>query len=77
VLHYTFRGKIELPTAVVAAVTRQIENVLRDAIYPGAGLAAAIGYGLLRSGAKWSAILAHVIKSAMLLAGLEPFAQMR
>ncbi len=44
--HYAFRDKNELLTEVVAALTRQIENILRDAIDPTRGLAAAISDGL-------------------------------
>jgi AcrR family transcriptional regulator len=44
--HYVFRDKNELLVEVVAAVTRQVENILRDAIDPARGLAAAIDDGL-------------------------------
>jgi AcrR family transcriptional regulator len=44
--HYAFRDKNELLTEVVAAVTRQIEGILREAVQPERGLAAAIGDGL-------------------------------
>ena len=44
--HYAFRDKNELLTEVVAAVTRQIENILREAVDPARGLAAAIEDGL-------------------------------
>jgi AcrR family transcriptional regulator len=44
--HYLFRDKKELLTAVVAAITLQVEQVLREAIDPNKGLAAAIDDGL-------------------------------
>ena len=44
--HYAFRDKNELLTEVVAAVTRQIETILREAVDPARGLAAAIEDGL-------------------------------
>lgn len=40
--HYVFRDKSELLAAVIGAVTEQVEQVLRDAVDPGKGLAAAI-----------------------------------
>lgn len=40
--HYVFRGKSELLAAVTGAVTEQVEQVLRDAVDPRKGLAAAI-----------------------------------
>jgi AcrR family transcriptional regulator len=40
--HYVFRGKNELLAAVTGAVTEQVERVLRDAVDPRKGLAAAI-----------------------------------
>lgn len=52
--HYAFRDKNELLTAVVGAVTLEVEKILRDAIDPTRGLAAAIHDGLT---AFWS----HVI----------------
>jgi AcrR family transcriptional regulator len=45
-MHYAFRDKNELLTAVVGAVTLQIEQVLRDSVDPAEGLAAAINNGL-------------------------------
>ena len=45
-MHYAFRDKNELLTAVVGAVTLQVERVLRDAVDPTRGLAAAIDDGL-------------------------------
>ncbi|RZU76818.1 TetR family transcriptional regulator [Micromonospora kangleipakensis] len=45
-MHYAFRDKNELLTAVVGAVTVQVEQVLRDAVDPARGLAAAIDDGL-------------------------------
>ncbi len=44
--HYAFRDKNELLTAVVAAVTLEVEKVLRDAVDPARGVAAAIEDGL-------------------------------
>ncbi len=44
--HYAFRDKNELLTAVVGAVTLEVEKVLRDAVDPALGLAAAIEDGL-------------------------------
>jgi AcrR family transcriptional regulator len=44
--HYLFRDKKELLTAVVAAINLQVEQVLREAIDPRKGLAAAIEDGL-------------------------------
>jgi AcrR family transcriptional regulator len=44
--HYAFRDKNELLTDVVAAVTLQVENILRDAVNPARGLAAAIEDGV-------------------------------
>ena len=44
--HYAFRDKNELLTDVVGAVTMQVERVLRDAVDPTLGLAAAIEDGL-------------------------------
>lgn len=44
--HYAFRDKNELLTSVVGAVTLQVEQVLRDAVDPTRGLAAAIHDGL-------------------------------
>ena len=44
--HYAFRDKNELLTAVVGAVTLEVEKVLRDAVDPARGLAAAIEDGL-------------------------------
>jgi AcrR family transcriptional regulator len=41
-MHYAFRDKNELLTAVIGAVTEQVEQVLRDAVTPERGLAAAI-----------------------------------
>jgi AcrR family transcriptional regulator len=40
--HYAFRDKNELLAAVIGAVTEQVEQVLRDAVTPERGLAAAI-----------------------------------
>jgi AcrR family transcriptional regulator len=40
--HYVFRDKTELLAAVIGAVTQQVEQVLRDAVDPRKGLAAAI-----------------------------------
>lgn len=45
--HYAFRDKNELLTAVVAAVTLEVETILRDAVDPARGLAAAIEDGML------------------------------
>jgi AcrR family transcriptional regulator len=42
IFHYVFRGKTELLEAVIGAVTQQVEQVLRDAVDPRKGLAAAI-----------------------------------
>jgi AcrR family transcriptional regulator len=42
IFHYVFRSKAELLTAVIGAVTQQVEKVLRDAVDPRLGLAAAI-----------------------------------
>jgi AcrR family transcriptional regulator len=42
IFHYVFRDKSELLAAVIGAVTEQVERVLRDAVDPGKGLAAAI-----------------------------------
>ncbi|WP_433446136.1 TetR/AcrR family transcriptional regulator [Streptomyces sp. CA-142005] len=42
-IHYAFRGKDELLTAVIGTVTEQVEQILRDAVTPEKGLAAAIG----------------------------------
>ena len=42
VFHYAFRDKNELLTAVVGAVTLEIEKVLRSAVDPSLGLARAI-----------------------------------
>ena len=44
--HYAFRDKNELLTAVVGAVTLEVEKILRDAVEPTRGLAAAIDDGL-------------------------------
>ena len=44
--HYAFRDKNELLTEVVAAVARQVETILTEAVDPRRGLAAAIGDGL-------------------------------
>lgn len=44
--HYAFRDKNELLTAVVAAVTLEVEKILRDAVDPALGVAAAIRDGL-------------------------------
>ena len=44
--HYAFRDKNELLTSVVGAVTMQVEKVLREAVDPTRGLAAAIEDGL-------------------------------
>jgi AcrR family transcriptional regulator len=44
--HYLFRDKKELLTAVVAAIALQVEQVLREAVDPSRGLAAAIDDGL-------------------------------
>ncbi|WP_034260949.1 TetR/AcrR family transcriptional regulator [Actinospica robiniae] len=41
-MHYAFRDKNELLTAVIGAVTEQVEQILRDAVTPERGLAAAI-----------------------------------
>lgn len=41
-INYAFRGKNELLTAVIGAVTEQVEQILRDAVTPERGLAAAI-----------------------------------
>ena len=49
--HYAFRDKNELLTAVVATVTLEVERILRDAVDPARGVAAAIEDGLL---AYWS-----------------------
>jgi AcrR family transcriptional regulator len=40
--HYVFRDKAELLAAVIGAVTQQVEQVLRGAVDPSKGLAAAI-----------------------------------
>ncbi|WP_327188127.1 TetR/AcrR family transcriptional regulator [Streptomyces sp. NBC_01334] len=45
-VHYAFRDKNELLTAVVGEITNQIEQVLRDAVDPAKGLDAAIHDGL-------------------------------
>jgi AcrR family transcriptional regulator len=42
IFHYLFRGKAELLTAVIGAVTQQVEQVLRETVDPRKGLAAAI-----------------------------------
>ena len=42
IFHYLFRGKTELLAAVTGAVTQQVEQVLREAVDPRKGLAAAI-----------------------------------
>jgi AcrR family transcriptional regulator len=42
IFHYVFRDKTELLAAVIGAVTQQVNQVLRDAIDPSKGLAAAI-----------------------------------
>jgi len=42
IFHYLFRGKTELLAAVTGAVTEQVEQVLREAVDPRKGLAAAI-----------------------------------
>ena len=42
VFHYVFRDKAELLAAVIGAITEQVEQVLRDAVDPRKGLAAAI-----------------------------------
>ncbi|CAB4616741.1 unannotated protein [freshwater metagenome] len=42
VFHYAFRDKNELLTAVVAAVTTEIEKILRNSVDPTQGLAQAI-----------------------------------
>ncbi len=42
IFHYVFRGKTELLEAVIGTVTQQAEQVLRDAVDPRKGLAAAI-----------------------------------
>jgi AcrR family transcriptional regulator len=52
--HYAFRDKNELLTSVVGAVTLQVEKILRDAVDPSRGLAAAIEDGL-------HAFWAHVV----------------
>jgi AcrR family transcriptional regulator len=44
--HYAFRDKNELLTEVVGAITLQIETILREAVDPSMGLAAAINNGL-------------------------------
>jgi AcrR family transcriptional regulator len=44
--HYAFRDKNELLTEVIAAVTLEIEKILREAVDPTKGLAAAINDGL-------------------------------
>jgi AcrR family transcriptional regulator len=44
--HYAFRDKNELLTAVIGAVTKQVEQVLRDAVDPRRGLATAIHDGM-------------------------------
>jgi AcrR family transcriptional regulator len=44
--HYAFRDKNELLTDVVAAVTLEVEKILRRAVTPSRGLAAAIDDGL-------------------------------
>jgi AcrR family transcriptional regulator len=44
--HYPFRDRNELLTSVVRAVTLRVEQVLRDAVDPARGLAAAIEDGL-------------------------------
>ena len=44
--HYAFRDKNELLTAVVGAITLEVEKILRDAVEPARGLAAAIDDGL-------------------------------
>ncbi len=43
--HYAFRDKNELLTSVVGAVTMQVEQILRQAVDPARGLAAAIDDG--------------------------------
>ena len=45
-MHYAFRDKNELLTAVLGEITRQVEQVLRDAVDPTQGLAVAIEDGL-------------------------------
>jgi AcrR family transcriptional regulator len=42
IFHYVFRDKSELLAAVIGAVTEQVERVLREAVDPAKGLAAAI-----------------------------------
>lgn len=42
IFHYVFRGKTELLTAVIGAITQQIEQLLREAVDPRKGLVAAI-----------------------------------
>jgi AcrR family transcriptional regulator len=42
IFHYLFRGKTELLAAVTGAVTQEVEQVLREAVDPRKGLAAAI-----------------------------------
>jgi len=42
IFHYVFRDKTELLTAVIGAVTEQVEQVLRNAVDPRKGLAVAI-----------------------------------
>jgi AcrR family transcriptional regulator len=42
IFHYVFRDKTELLAAVIGAITEQVEQVLRDAVDPRKGLAAAI-----------------------------------
>lgn len=42
IFHYAFRDKSELLAAVTGAVTEQVEQVLREAVDPRKGLAAAI-----------------------------------
>jgi AcrR family transcriptional regulator len=44
--HYAFRDKNELLTEVIGAVTLEIEKILREAVDPTKGLAAAINDGL-------------------------------
>ncbi|MGW3765780.1 TetR/AcrR family transcriptional regulator [Streptomyces sp. NPDC005131] len=45
-VHYAFRDKNELLSAVIAAVTLQVEQVLREAVDASLGLAAAIDHAV-------------------------------
>lgn len=55
IFHYVFRDKTELLAAVIGAVTEQVDQVLREAVDPRKGLAAAISDALQ---AFWRHVLA-------------------